>query len=97
MTFNVVLVASAALFLFGVGAAALRRSLIGIVIGVQLACGALVLLSLAVFNLSGTESSTGQVIAAATIAFAVAAAVIAVALHLAAARANRRAEDLEPW
>ena len=97
MTLNLLVCAAAALFLLGLGALALRRSLIGAVVGAQLACGALVMLALALFNLRGTESSLGQLIAAAVVAFAVAAAVITVALHLAAARASRRAEDLEPW
>ena len=97
MTLNLVLCASAALFVFGLGAALLRRSLIGIMVGLELAAGGLVLLSSAVFNLAGAEPSTGQVAGVALVAFAVAAAAIVVALHLAAARASRRAEDLEPW
>ena len=97
MTLNLALCAAAALFVLGLGAAALRRSLIGVMIGLELACGSLVLLASAVFNLSGAEPSTGQVVGVMAIVFGVAAAAIAVALHLAAARASRRAEDLEPW
>ena len=97
MTLNLVLCASAVLFVFGLGAALLRRSLIGIMVGLELAAGGLVLLSSAVFNLAGVEPSTGQVVGVALVAFAVAAAAIVTALHLAAARASRRAEDLEPW
>lgn len=97
MTFNLVLVMGVALCMFGLGAAALRRSLIGTVIGIQLAVGGLVLLSAGLGNLSGTEPSTGQIIAVVAVIFAVAAAVLVVALHLAAARAGRSADDLEPW
>jgi NADH:ubiquinone oxidoreductase subunit K len=97
MTFAIVLVAGAALCVFGLGAAALRRSLIGMLVGVQLAVGGLILLATGLWNLSGTEPSTGQVVAASAVVFAVAAAVLVVALHLATARASLRAEDLEPW
>lgn len=97
MTLNLVQTAGAALVTFGLGAAALRRSMVGMMIGIQLGAAGLLLIALALFDLSGTEPSTGDVIALAIVAFVVAAAVVAIAMHLAAARANRRAEDLEPW
>ena len=97
MTLNLVLCAAAALLVLGLGAIALRRSLIGVVIGAQLCCGALLLFAAGLFGLSGVEPSTGQVVAVALVAFAAAASMLAIALHLAAARANRKAEDLEPW
>lgn len=97
MTLNILLCAAAAIFIFGIATAAMRRSLLGILIGIELSAGALLLLAVALFDLSGTEASTGQVIAVAIIAFAVAVAVVVIALHLAAARASQRAEDLEPW
>ncbi len=97
MTLTIVLVAGAALVAFGLGAAALRRSLIGMLVGIQLAIGGCILLAAGLWNLSGTEPSTGQVVTLCAVVFAVAAAVLVVALHLAAARASRRADDLEPW
>ena len=97
MTLTIVLIAGAALGVFGLGAAALRRSLIGMLVGIQLTVGGWILLAAGLWNLSGTEPSTGQVVALGAVVFAVAAAALVVALHLAAARASRRAEDLEPW
>ena len=97
MTLTIVLIAGAALGAFGLGAAALRRSLIGMLVGTQLTVGGWILLTAGLWNLSGTEPSTGQVVAVGTVVFAVAVAALVVALHLAAARASRRAEDLEPW
>jgi len=97
VTLNIVLVAGVALGVFGLGAAALRRSLIGMLAGIEIAVGGCILLAVGLWNLSGAEPSTGQVVAVCAVTFAVSAAVVVVALHLAAARAGRGAEDLEPW
>ena len=97
MTLNIILVAGVALGVFGLGAAALRRSLIGMLAGVQIAVGGCILLAVGLWNLSGVEPSTGQVVAVCAVVFAVASAVVVIGLHLAAARAGRGAEDLEPW
>lgn len=97
MTLTIVLVAGALLGVFGLGAAALRRSLIGMLVGIQLSVGGWIMLAAGLWNLSGTEPSTGHVVVMGAVTFAVAAAVLVIALHLAAARASRRADDLEPW
>lgn len=97
MTLDIVSVVATLLIVLGLVATLLRRSLVGLLVGIQLAAGGLIILAAALFDLSGTEPSVGQVIAAAVIAFAVAAAVVVSALHLAAARAARRTSDLEPW
>lgn len=97
MTLDIVLVLAAALVALGLGAAWRRRSLVGFVIGVELAAGGLALLALALFDLTGSETSTGAVIALAVITLGVGAAVVVAALALWAQRAGRRAADLEPW
>ena len=91
-----ILVALAMLGLAGIAIAS-RRSLIGVLAGAQLGAGGLMLLASAIFDYTGVETSTGQVFVTALVAFAVAAAVIVCALHLASARAARRTSDLEPW
>ena len=97
MTLAVALIVGAALFVLGLVALAARRSLVGALVGVQLSCGGLIVLACALFDLTGAQPSEGQVIAAAVIAFAAGTAVLLVAIHLAAERASRSAEDLEPW
>lgn len=97
MTLAALLVVGSGLFVLGIVTAVQRRSLIGMALGLVLSCGALIVLASALFDLTGDEPSTGQVVAVAVIAFAAAGAVLLAALHLAAARANRGAEDLEPW
>lgn len=92
----VILVALAMLGLAGIAIAS-RRSLIGVLAGAELGAGGLMLLASAIFDFTGIETSTGQVFVTTLVAFAVAAAVIVLALHLASARAARRTSDLEPW
>lgn len=97
MTVPFIVLAALALFGFGAVAVALRRSLIGMLAGVEVCAAALMLLASAMFDYTGVETSTGQVIVTVLLAFAAAAAVVVVALHLAAVRAARRTSDLEPW
>lgn len=97
MTITVIAVVALALLCLGGAAFMFRRSLIGLLVGIELGAGALLLLAGALFDFTGPESSTGQVIVAGLVAFAVAAAVLVTALHLAAVRAGRRTSDLEPW
>jgi NADH:ubiquinone oxidoreductase subunit K len=91
------LVGSAALVALALVAFALRRSFAGLVVGVQLGALGLALGAVTLMSLTGESGATGQVIALVLLAGACAAAVLLLALHLAAARASRRAEDLEPW
>jgi len=97
VTLPVTLLAAVALLVLGLGTIAVRRSLIGKLIGVEVGTGGLALLSCALLGLSGTDPSSGQVVAAAAVAFGAAVAVVVVAVHLAASRASGKAEDLEPW
>ena len=97
MTLDLVLGLAAALLALGLGAAWRRRSLVGFVIGIELAAGGLALLALALFDLTGSDTSTGAVIALAVLTLGVGAAVVVAALALWARRAGRRAADLEPW
>jgi NADH:ubiquinone oxidoreductase subunit K len=97
MTLNAVCVLAAALFALGLGSVLRRRSLVGFVIGIELALSGLILLAIALFDLSGMDTSTGGVIALAAITLGVGVAIVAAALHLWERRAGRRAEDLEPW
>lgn len=91
------LVAGSALTALGLGALLLRRSFAGMLVGFVLGVLGVVLLTVTLFTLTGTAGGRGQVIALVLVTGAVAAAVLLLALHLAAARAGRRAEDLEPW
>ncbi len=97
MTLDIVLVLGAVLVALGLGTAWRRRSLIGFVIGIELAVGGVALIALALFDLTGSETSTGAVIAMAVITLGVGAAVVIAALELWARRAGRRVADLEPW
>lgn len=89
MTLTIVMIAAAALFALGLGAALRRRSLIGMLIGIELGIGALILLATALFDLSGTETSTGGIIALAAMTLGVGAAALVAAFQLRARRDAR--------
>jgi hypothetical protein len=97
MTFDLVILAALALLLLAAVSLGARRSLAGLLVAAQLGVGGLVLLACVLFDLGGTEPSTGQVIAAAVVVFGVVVAAVLIALHVAAARALRRPGNAEPW
>jgi NADH:ubiquinone oxidoreductase subunit K len=91
------IVTAAALIAIGLGSLALRRSFAGMVLGSTIGSLGLILAATALFTMTGRSADAGAVIAQVLVAGAVATGVVLLALHLAAARASRRAEDLEPW
>jgi NADH:ubiquinone oxidoreductase subunit K len=97
MTQAAVAVVALVMLLMAALGIARRRSLIGQLVGVHLGAGSLILFATGLFDFAGLDSSTGQMFVAGLIALAVAASVLLIALHLAAARAGRRTSDLEPW
>jgi NADH:ubiquinone oxidoreductase subunit K len=92
-----VVMVGAALIAFGIGGVLLRRSLVGLLVALQLMVGGAALLAAGLMTLSGDAAVVGRVIALACVVVGVAAAVLLLALHLAAARAARGEAGLEPW
>jgi len=97
MTLRLALAVAVALLALGWGGLLLRRSLPGILASLLTAAGGVVLLAVALLGQSGSNASLGDVIAIAVILVATAGGLTALAVHLAAARAARRADRLEPW
>jgi NADH:ubiquinone oxidoreductase subunit K len=97
LTLRVALLVAVALLCFAMACAVVRRSLLGVATGFLLGMGAAVLLAVALLSQTGQNASLGHVIAIAAVAVATAATIVAIAVHLAAARAARRSDRLEPW
>lgn len=97
MILQLALVVAAALIAFGVGGAVLRRSLPGLVASGLTGLAGGVLLAVALLGRTGSSVSLGHVIAMAGIVAGTGGFVSAIAVYVAAARASRRVDRLEPW
>lgn len=97
VSLRVALLVAIALLAFAMGAILLRRSLLGVLTGFILGMGAATLLAVGLLGHTGRNASLGHVIGVVAVAVAGAAAIVAIAVYLAGARAARGGDRLEPW
>lgn len=91
-TFAVAATVSALLLGLGTAAITRHRGAIGLLVSIQLFAGALITLAATLYSLTGRNGALGQVVIAAIITGAVAAAVILIAVHLASVRGVKGGE-----
>lgn len=95
--FSAAVLVAAALVGLGITGMLRRRSLIGVVIGFEVALAGVLLLAITLFTLSGFESSMALVATMVLAALAMASAVLVAGVHLAMSRAAGTERGLEPW